>query len=143
VVGNLITNALTHTPPGTPMTVTVGPDGAATVLFEVADQGPGMPPEHAARVFERFYRADASRARQTGGNGLGLAIVAAIVDAHSGTVEVRSAPGAGAVFRVRLPIHAGATPTAVGSGGDSHSAGGSGAVAPDTDLAAPASRTAE
>jgi two-component system OmpR family sensor kinase len=116
VVGNLVTNALTHTPPDTPVTVTVAPDGDIAVLLEVTDRGPGMAPEHAARVFERFYRADPSRARRTGGSGLGLAIVAAIVDGHGGTVEVTTAPGEGATFRVRLPVHplAGgpATPTA-------------------------------
>jgi two-component system OmpR family sensor kinase len=103
VLGNLLTNALSHTPPETPVTVCVAPDGDSAVLLEVADEGPGMTPEHAARVFERFYRADPSRARQTGGTGLGLAIVAAIVAAHEGAVEVVTAPGEGAAFRVRLP----------------------------------------
>jgi two-component system OmpR family sensor kinase len=106
VLGNLVTNALTHTPAGTPVTVTVGRDRGSAVLLEVADRGPGMASEHAARVFERFYRADASRARQTGGNGLGLAIVAAVVAAHDGTVDVRTEPGSGATFRVRLPASA-------------------------------------
>ncbi len=104
VLGNLLTNALTHTPPEAPVTVRVAPDGDSTVLLEVADQGPGMTPEHAVRVFERFYRADPSRARQTGGTGLGLAIVAAIVAAHEGAVEVVTAPDEGAAFQVRLPV---------------------------------------
>jgi two-component system OmpR family sensor kinase len=104
VLGNLITNALTHTPPDAAVSVTVGPADESTVLLEVADRGPGMTPEHAARVFERFYRADPSRGRQTGGTGLGLAIAAAIVAAHNGTVELRTTPGAGAAFRVRLPV---------------------------------------
>jgi two-component system OmpR family sensor kinase len=111
VLGNLLTNALAHTPPETPVTVRVTPDGDSAVLLEVADEGPGMTPEQAARVFERFYRADPSRARQTGGTGLGLAIVAAIVAAHEGVVEVVTAPGEGAAFRVRLPVPA--EPTAV------------------------------
>jgi two-component system, OmpR family, sensor kinase len=106
VLGNLLMNALAHTPPETPVTVRVAPDGDSAVLLEVADRGPGMTPEHAARVFERFYRADPSRARQTGGTGLGLAIVAAIVAAHEGAVEVVTAPGEGAAFRVRLPVPA-------------------------------------
>jgi two-component system OmpR family sensor kinase len=106
VLGNLLTNALTHTSSETPVTVRVAPDGDSAVLLEVADQGPGMTPDHAARVFERFYRADPSRARRTGGTGLGLAIVAAIVAAHDGTVEVVTAPGEGAAFRVRLPAPA-------------------------------------
>jgi two-component system OmpR family sensor kinase len=102
VLGNLVTNALTHTPVGTPVTVAVARDGASGVLLEVVDHGPGMAPEHSTRAFERFYRADASRTRQTGGNGLGLAIVAAVVAAHGGTVDVETAPGSGAAFRVRL-----------------------------------------
>jgi two-component system OmpR family sensor kinase len=87
------------------VTVTVATE-AGRVLLEVADQGPGMAAEHAARAFERFYRADASRTRQTGGNGLGLAIVLAIVAAHDGTVDLVTAPGEGATVRVRLPAPA-------------------------------------
>ncbi|PTR28903.1 two-component system OmpR family sensor kinase [Rhodococcus sp. OK519] len=102
VVGNLIGNALDHTPEGADVTVRVGTDGADAVV-EVADAGPGLADEDAARVFERFYRADASRTRASGGSGLGLSIVAAIVAAHGGTVGVDSAPGRGATFRVRLP----------------------------------------
>ncbi|MGC9667741.1 sensor histidine kinase [Planosporangium sp. 12N6] len=102
VLGNLVANALTHTPAGTPVTVRAVREGTGSVLMEVADRGPGLAAEDAARVFERFYRADPSRARQTGGNGLGLAIVDAVVTAHGGTVEVDTAPGAGATFRVRL-----------------------------------------
>jgi two-component system OmpR family sensor kinase len=105
VVGNLVTNALTHTPPTARVTVTVAedPGDPDVVLVSVADEGPGMAPEDAQRVFERFYRAESSRARESGGTGLGLAIVAALVEAHGGTVEVRTAPGQGADFRVRLP----------------------------------------
>ena len=102
VVGNLITNALTHTPDGTPVTVAVG-SADGRVVLEVADEGPGLAPDEAARVFERFYRADPSRTREQGGSGLGLSIVAALVAAHGGTVEVDTAPGAGARFVVALP----------------------------------------
>lgn len=102
VVGNLLGNALDHTPEGADVTVRVGTDGADAVV-EVADTGPGLGEDDAARVFERFYRADASRTRASGGSGLGLSIVAAIVAAHGGTVGVDSAPGKGATFRVRLP----------------------------------------
>ncbi|MBX6387028.1 MAG: HAMP domain-containing histidine kinase, partial [Microbispora sp.] len=103
VVGNLMSNATTHTPEGTPITVRVGSrDGMA--YLEVADKGPGLTPEQAARVFERFYRADPSRRRPSGGSGLGLAIVKALVEAHGGEVGVESTPGAGAVFRVTLPL---------------------------------------
>lgn len=102
VVGNLVGNALDHTPAEADVTVRVGTDGADAVV-EVADTGPGLAEGDAARVFERFYRADASRTRTSGGSGLGLSIVAAIVAAHGGTVDVDSAPGNGATFRVRLP----------------------------------------
>jgi two-component system OmpR family sensor kinase len=107
VLGNLVTNALSHTPAGALVTVRVGtldsPTGAAEAVLEVADTGPGLQPGDAERVFERFYRADTSRTRASGGTGLGLSIVAALVAAHGGTVGVSSAPGAGATFTVRLP----------------------------------------
>jgi two-component system OmpR family sensor kinase len=75
-----------------------------TVVLTVADQGPGLTPDAAARIFERFYRADAARNRRDGGTGLGLAIVAALVAAHGGTVTVETESGAGACFRVELPL---------------------------------------
>lgn len=102
VVGNLIGNALEHTPDEASVTVRVGTAGEDAVL-EVSDTGPGLGEADAARVFERFYRADESRTRASGGIGLGLSIVAAIVAAHGGAVTVDSAPGRGATFRVRLP----------------------------------------
>jgi two-component system OmpR family sensor kinase len=105
VFGNLVTNALTHTPDGTPIAVRVGTVGGEAVV-EVVDRGPGLDGEQAARAFERFYRADASRTRAHGGSGLGLSIVAALVAAHGGRVELDTAPGQGATFRVRLPLEA-------------------------------------
>ena len=103
VVANLVGNAVAHTPPGTPVRIGVGTRDGHGVL-EVSDSGPGLPPEQAARVFERFYRVDASRSRhQGGGAGLGLSIVAALVTAHHGHVELDTLPGKGATFRVRLP----------------------------------------
>jgi two-component system OmpR family sensor kinase len=107
VLGNLVTNALTHTPPDTSVTVRLSTEPGERAVIEVADSGPGLSPEQADRVFERFYRADAARTRRADGvtgTGLGLAIVAALVAAHNGTVEVDSAPGKGATFRVRLPL---------------------------------------
>ena len=103
VVTNLVGNAVRHTPPGTPVRIGVGMvDGRGVI--EVADRGPGLTPEQSARVFERFYRVDASRSRQEGGGaGLGLAIVSALVAAHRGDVQVESALGQGAVFRVLIP----------------------------------------
>ncbi|SCX46089.1 two-component system, OmpR family, sensor kinase [Klenkia marina] len=105
VLANLVTNALTYTPVTAPVTVRVAedPGDPDVVLLAVADEGPGLAPEDAERVFERFYRADASRTREVGGSGLGLSIVSALVAAHNGTVELSTAPGAGATFTVRLP----------------------------------------
>jgi two-component system OmpR family sensor kinase len=105
VFGNLVTNALTHTPAGTPVTLRLGADDhSGMAALEVVDHGPGLSPEQSSKVFERFYRADASRTRAHGGSGLGLSIVAALVAAHGGRVEVDSRPGEGATFRVLLPL---------------------------------------
>ncbi len=143
VIGNLMSNALNHTPDGTPIEVRVrsgtldewrqaaagagqaaaGAGQAAAsagqaalvaasrevhpfpaVILEVADQGPGLTPHQAEHVFERFYRADQARTRKAGGAGLGLAIVAALVAAHGGTVWVESPPGGGATFRIAIPL---------------------------------------
>ena len=76
-------------------------DGRATI--EIADEGPGMTAEQAERIFERFYRADPSRSRDSGGAGLGLAIVAAVTEAHGGAISLDTAPGEGAAFRISLP----------------------------------------
>ena len=104
VVTNLVGNAVAHTPPGTAIRIGVGTVGEDAVL-EVADEGPGLTPAQTAHIFERFYRADTSRTRATGGAGLGLAIVDSLVSAHAGRVEIDSTPGRGATFRVRLPLH--------------------------------------
>jgi two-component system OmpR family sensor kinase len=125
VVTNLVANALQHTPDNALIEVRVGrpgrtitggnggspvaavgrplPPGEPVAALEVVDTGPGMPAEVAGRAFERLYRADRSRARIHGGAGLGLSIVAAIVQAHGGRVELWTAPGRGARFRVLLP----------------------------------------
>jgi two-component system OmpR family sensor kinase len=107
VIGNLMSNALNHTPDGTPVGVRIlaGPrHPVPSVVLEVTDQGPGLRPDQAERVFERFYRADTARTRTAGGTGLGLAIVAALVAAHGGTVDLDTAPGRGATFRITLPL---------------------------------------
>lgn len=106
VLSNLVGNVARHTPPGTPAEIAVGRTADGRVALEVRDHGPGVAPEHAPRVFERFYRVDAGRGRETGGAGLGLAIVAAIVRAHRGEVSVRSTPGGGTTVRVVLPAAA-------------------------------------
>ncbi|GID31340.1 sensor histidine kinase [Paractinoplanes brasiliensis] len=122
IAANLVVNALQHTPSGTEVTVRVGlfaprlpapgvvvsgtavPAAERLAVLEVSDNGPGIAPEHAPRVFERLYRADPSRHRgQGGGSGLGLSIVAAFVHGHGGWVELEPAPGGGATFRVLLP----------------------------------------
>ena len=101
VVSNIVGNAVAHTPAGSAVRIGVGGDAAESVL-EISDTGPGLPPDQAALVFERFYRADPARARD-GGAGLGLAIVWSLVTAHGGTVEMDTAPGKGATVRIRLP----------------------------------------
>jgi two-component system, OmpR family, sensor kinase len=152
VIGNLMSNALTHTPDGTAIDVRLrsgsldegptaavngspgpvsangrpglplvngsyhaaanGHSGPTAVVLEVTDHGPGLAPEQAEHVFERFYRADQARTRTSGGAGLGLAIVSALVAAHGGTVWVESAPGRGATFRIALPLAPEATSAA-------------------------------
>jgi two-component system OmpR family sensor kinase len=101
-VDNLLDNVRVHTPARSPVRVKVEQDGNAVVL-SVKDEGLGLPSEVVNRAFERFYRGDPSRSRTMGGAGLGLSIVAAIIEAHGGTVTVRSEKGAGATFEVRLP----------------------------------------
>jgi two-component system OmpR family sensor kinase len=102
-VANLLSNARVHTPPETPVHVRVSSQDDSVVV-EVADEGPGMGEEQAARAFERFYRADPSRSRGQGGTGLGLSIVAAIAAAHGGRASVESSPGRGANFRFEIPV---------------------------------------
>jgi two-component system OmpR family sensor kinase len=103
VLGNLLGNALVHTPPGSAVEVGVSSDGAEARL-EVRDHGPGLPDADHGALFERFWRAEAGRERGPGGAGLGLAIVAAIADAHGGRVTASNAPGGGASFVVALPV---------------------------------------
>ena len=105
VVDNLLANVRAHTPEGTTTTVRVNQVGDEAEI-EVCDTGPGMPTEEARRVFERFYRADPARARTSGGSGLGLSIVSAIVAAHGGTVSATSSPGHGMAVTVRIPMSA-------------------------------------
>jgi two-component system OmpR family sensor kinase len=103
VATNLVGNVIAHTPAGTPVRIGVGTvDGEA--ILELADSGPGLDAAAAGRVFDRFYRADSSRSREAGsGAGLGLAIVRSLVAAHGGRVEVRTALGEGATFRLYVP----------------------------------------
>ncbi|WP_031027242.1 sensor histidine kinase [Streptomyces sp. NRRL WC-3725] len=119
-VGNLVSNAIRHTPPGGTVLLKAAGDlpvpaqtgraaGAATtagvpgVRIEVSDTGSGIAPEDLPHVFDRFWRAEKSRSRQTGGSGLGLSIVRKLIEAHGGTVEAQSTPGTGSTFTLHLP----------------------------------------
>lgn len=101
-LANLLSNAIRHSPDGQPVDVLIERKGAAEVTVAVVDRGPGIAPEHQARIFDRFYRADPSRARKSGGSGLGLAIVRSIVALHGGEVRMKSEPGK-TVFALTLP----------------------------------------
>ena len=103
VVGNLVRNALVHTPASSPIEIAVSTQNGSAAL-SVADHGPGLKPEDRDRIFEPFYRADASRSRDSGGAGLGLSIVTAVVAAHGGQVRVKETDGGGATFEVALPL---------------------------------------
>lgn len=105
---NIIHNAVKYSPPGASIWVRVQGDPAGSVQVEVADNGPGIAPEHFARIFDRFYRVDESRSRDAGGAGLGLSIAQWTVRAHGGEIRLVSTPGTGCTFQIRLP-----TPKAV------------------------------
>ncbi|HEU5222334.1 MAG TPA: ATP-binding protein [Candidatus Lumbricidophila sp.] len=105
VVANLISNAIRFTNEGSPIELrVVAHTEAGVAVLDVIDHGDGIPPQIREKIFERFWRADTSRARETGGSGLGLAIVASIVQAHGGSVAAIETPGGGATFRVTLPL---------------------------------------
>jgi two-component system OmpR family sensor kinase len=103
VLSNLVRNALVHTPSKTPIEVAVATVDSVARL-SVTDHGPGLRPDDANRIFEPFFRADPSRSRDSGGAGLGLSIVSAVVSAHSGRVDVKETSGGGATFEVELPL---------------------------------------
>ena len=102
IITNVVGNAAIHTPAGTTVTVTAG-HHESQVVIDVADDGPGVDTDHLERLTERFFRADPSRSRRHGGSGLGLAIVAAGTDAHGGTLDITSEPGAGTAVTLRFP----------------------------------------
>jgi len=130
VVANLVGNAVRHTPPESPIEVSLHVEGDSAV-FAVADHGPGISPEDRERVFQPFFRLDEGRSRRTGGAGLGLAIVRAVVEAHGGSVTADETPGGGATFAVRLPLA-----TAVPDDDPHVPAAAAVAVTPDNDPAA-------
>jgi signal transduction histidine kinase len=116
VIDNLIGNAIQHTPGGSAVLVTVTTvPGSGQIT--VTDHGPGMTPDQASHVFERFYRTDDARTRARGGAGLGLAIAASLTAAHGGEITVEVEPGKGAAFRVRLPLAETSQQTAIRSQG--------------------------
>ncbi|MEX5270151.1 sensor histidine kinase [Kocuria sabuli] len=105
VLGNLLSNALRHTPPGGDVVLGAAPHAPEGVVLRVTDTGEGMAAEQLTHVFERFYRGDTARDREHGGSGIGLTISRALVEAHGGTLDAASAgPGRGAEFRVVLPV---------------------------------------
>jgi signal transduction histidine kinase len=135
ILRNLLNNAITHADAGGTVVVeahpsvdAVGPQPAISdlqpaIVVSVSDNGPGIAPEHLPHVFERFYRADPSRARATGGSGLGLAIVRQLVEAHGGRVWAESRPGAGARFSFTLPVAAHQRVGAIARTSDPHTTG--------------------
>jgi two-component system OmpR family sensor kinase len=102
VIGNLLTNVRVHTPPSTPVDVALAARDGFSEL-RVSDHGPGVNPEHVEHVFDRFYRADTGRSRDTGGSGLGLSIAASVALAHGGTIAYSDTAGGGATFTLTLP----------------------------------------
>src|SRR5205823_14876905 len=99
-------NAVKYTPAGGRVGISLF-EAAASVCLTVRDTGMGIPPEHLPHVFDRFYRVDSGRSRDSGGTGLGLSIVRWVVEAHGGTVHAESEIGKGSTFRVRLPLSSG------------------------------------
>jgi len=106
VIANLVGNVRVHTSPDTALHLRLRSEDGWAIL-EVIDHGPGMDHETAARAFERFYRADSARTRATGGSGLGLSIVAAVVSAHRGHVRIVPTPGGGTTVQIALPLDPG------------------------------------
>jgi signal transduction histidine kinase len=104
VLFNLLTNALRHTPPGGQITVRARQAGAEGLQVSVQDSGEGIPPAELPHVFERFYRADRARSRDTGGSGLGLSIARGLVEAHGGRIWADSVEGQGSTFTFALTV---------------------------------------
>jgi heavy metal sensor kinase len=102
---NILHNAVKYSPPGGTISVGVQYEPEGSIRLNVADRGPGIPAEHAAKIFDRFYRVDESRSREAGGAGLGLSIAQWAVRVHGGTIQLLTAPGAGCTFQISLPSH--------------------------------------
>lgn len=105
VMGNLLTNALRHTPAGGKVVISARQQGSSTILIDVADTGEGLPHNQLEHIFERFYRGDGARNRSHRGSGIGLTISRALIEAHGGTLTATSAgPGAGTTLTILLPL---------------------------------------
>ena len=111
VLVNLLANAVLHNAPGVRVTLSLRRDGADAV-FTAEDNGRGIPPESLSRIFDRFYRADPARSRDSGGSGLGLAIALQIVRLHDGELTAANRPSGGACFTLRLPLAPASAPAA-------------------------------
>ncbi len=105
-LSNLVANAFQHTPPGGTITLTTSLQGGS-VIIQVADTGGGISPDDMPHIFDRFWRADRSRSRQSGGSGLGLSITRQLIEAHGGRIDVKSTQGEGTTFTVELPSTSG------------------------------------
>lgn len=117
-VTNLISNAINYSPEAAPVSVSQKVVGGDIVLIRVTDRGVGIAPEDQKRVFERFFRVDKARSRQTGGTGLGLSIVKHVVANHGGNIKLWSRPGTGSTFTIELPVHHPVSETDAASTGD-------------------------
>jgi signal transduction histidine kinase len=102
-ITNIVDNAIKYSPKGSTIDVRVSA-GGNRALVEVADQGPGIAPEHSERIFDRFFRVDEGRSRRDGGAGLGLAIAKWAIEVHGGEISVGAGPRGGSIFRIALPI---------------------------------------
>jgi signal transduction histidine kinase len=103
MVDNLVGNGVRYNRSGGSVDLDLGRENGCAIL-QVRDTGIGIPPEALPHVFERFYRVDPARSRERGGTGLGLSIARCVAEAHGGSIEVESRPGAGTTFTVRLPV---------------------------------------
>jgi signal transduction histidine kinase len=104
MIRNLVDNAIKYTPEGGKVEISAKLAGDA-VIFEIKDNGIGIPQGEVGRIFERFYRVDKARSRRLGGTGLGLSIVKDIVDSHGGEIQVETQLGKGSTFTVKIPAH--------------------------------------